>query len=73
MKAETAKAELKRLTDEAIRGSVSHVEATLEPGEYNIYTEVWAISMRELDKIRSKVTISNIYVDGGRIMLVAKI
>ena len=73
MKAETAKEELKRLTDEAISGSNSHVEDTLQPGEYYINTEVWGISMRELDKIRSKVTISNIYVDGGRIMLVAKI
>lgn len=73
MNPETAKEELKRLTDEAIIGSNSHVEATLEPRVFYIYTEVWAISMRELDKIRSKVTISNIYVDGGRIMLVAKI
>lgn len=73
MEQNTAKAELKRITDEAILGSNSHVEATLEPGEFYIYTEVWAISMRELDKIRSKVTISNMFVDGGRIMLVAKI
>ena len=73
MRPETAKEELKRLTDEAIKGSNSHVEATLEPREFYIYTEVWAISMRELDKIRGKVTISNMYVDGGRIMLVAKI
>ena len=49
------------------------MEATLEPGEYNIYTEVWAISMRELDKIRKEASITSIYVDGGRIVLVAKI
>lgn len=73
MKPETAKAELKRITDEAIGISSSFVEATLEPREYYIYTEVWQLTAEQLDKIRSEVTITSITVDGGRIMLTAKI
>lgn len=73
MKPETAKAELKRITDEAIGISSSFVEATLDPREYYIYTEVWQLTAEQLDKIRSEVTITSITVDGGRIMLTAKI
>ena len=54
-------------------GEGSFVEATLERGEYYIYTEVWYITTEQLDKIRSKVTITSLSVDGGRIMLTAKI
>lgn len=67
------KDELKRITDEAIGVSSSFVEATLEPREFYIYTEVWFITTEQLDKIRSKVSITSITVDGGRIMLTAKI
>ena len=40
MKPEAAKQELKRITDEALGIESSFVEATLERGEYYIYTEV---------------------------------
>ena len=73
MNQETAKEELKRITDEALQINSSFVEATLEPREYYIYTEVWFISAEQLDQIRSKVTITTITIDGGRIMLTAKV
>jgi len=73
MNPETARAELKRLTDEAIGISSSFVEATLQPREYYIYTEVWQLTTEQLDQIRSKVEITSITIDGGRIMLTAKI
>ena len=73
MKPEAAKAELKRLTDEAIGITSTFVEATLQPREYYIYTEVWQLSTEQLDKIRSEVDITSISVDGGRIMLTAKL
>lgn len=73
MTPEKAKAELKRITDEAIGTGSSFVEATLEPREYYIYTEVWQLSTEQLDAIRSKVSITSIAVDGGKILLTAKI
>ncbi len=73
MKPETAKEELKRITDEAIGVCSSFVEATLEPREFYIYTEVWQLTTEQLDKIRSKVTITTLSVDGGSIMLTARI
>ena len=73
MKPETAKEKLKQITDEAIGVGSSFVEATLEPREFYIYTEVWQLTTEQLDKIRSKVTITSLSVDGGRIMLTAKI
>ena len=73
MKPEAAKQELKRITDEALGIESSFVEATLERGENYIYTEVWYITTEQLDKIRSKVTITSLSIDGGRIMLTAKI
>ena len=73
MKPETAKEELKRITDEAIGVGSSFVEATLQPKEFYIYTELWYITTEQLDKIRSKVTITTLSVDGGSIMLTARI
>jgi len=73
MTKETAKEELKRLTDEAIGMTSTYVEATLEPREYYIYTEVWQLTTEQLDQIRSKVTITDITVDGGSILLKARI
>ena len=73
MKPETAKEELKRITDEAIGVGNSFAEATLEPREFYIYTEVWQLTTEQLDKIRSKVTITTLSVDGGSIMLTARI
>ena len=73
MKPETAKEELKRITDEAIVVGNSFVEAALEPREFYIYTEVWQLTTEQLDKIRSKVTITTLSVDGGSIMLTARI
>lgn len=67
------KEELKKITDEAIGVSSSFVEATLEPGEYYIYSDVWQLTTEQLDQIRKKVTITSISVDGGKIMLTAKI
>ena len=73
MKPETAKEELKQITDEAIGVGSSFVEATLEPREFYIYTEVWQLTTEQLDKIRNKVTITTLSVDGGSIMLTARI
>lgn len=73
MKPEAAKAELKRITDEATGVGSSFVEATLQPKEFYIYTELWYITTEQLDNIREKVAISSITIDGGRIMLTAQI
>lgn len=73
MRKEEAKRELKRITDEALQIDSSFVEETLEPREYYIYTEVWQLTTEQLDQIRDKVTITSITIDGGRIMLTAKI
>ena len=73
MDTKEAKAELKRIADEAIGVGNSFVEATLEPREFYIYTEVWQLTTEQLDKIRSKVTITTLSVDGGSIMLTARI
>lgn len=64
---------LKEITDKAIGQSSTIVEATLEPNEYYIYTNVWFIPTDQLDKIREQVKITEISVDGGRIMLTAKV
>ena len=72
MKPEEAKEVLKRITDEAIGITSTFVEATLEPGEYYIYTEVWQLTAEQLDQIRRQVNVTSISVDGGRIMLTAK-
>lgn len=73
MKPQEAKEDLKRITDEAIGVGTSFVEATLEPREFYIYTEVWQLTTEQLDKMRSKVTITSLSVDGGSIMLTARI
>ena len=71
MEPKTAK--LKRIVDAAIEGGDSFVEPTLEPREYYIYTEMWQLSTEQLDKIRSEINIIAISVDGGSIMLTAKL
>ena len=73
MRPEEAKAELKRITDEAIGTGGSFVETTLEPREFYIYTDVWQLTTEQLDKIRSKVAITALSIDGGSIMLTARI
>ena len=73
MDTKEAKAELKRIADEAIGVGSSFVEATSAPKEFYIYTEVWQLTTEQLDKIRSKVTITTLSVDGGSIMLTARI
>lgn len=66
------KAALKQIVDGALGVSSSFVEETLTTGEYKLYTEVWSIALPQLDKIRSKVNLLSLYVDGGRITLIAK-
>lgn len=66
------KDELKRIADD-ITGVSTLVEATLERNEFYIYTEVWFMTTEQLDRIREKVNITAISVDGGRIMLTAKV
>lgn len=73
IKRETAKADLKRITDEATGVGASFVEATLEPREFYIYSEVWTITTEQLDRIRKQVNITAISVDGGKLMLTARI
>ncbi len=73
MNTETAKAELKRITDEALGVSGSHVESTLQAKEFYIYTGVWYISREQLEKIQAKVDITTISVEGYELMLTAKI
>ena len=65
--------DIKRIVDEAIGSSSSIVEATLEKNEYYIYTEVWTMHIEQFNQIRTKVKITSISVDGGRIMLTAKV
>lgn len=71
MEPKTAK--LKRIVDAATEGGDSFVEPTLEPREYYIYTGMWQLSTEQLDKIRSGINIIAISVDGGSIMLTAKL
>lgn len=66
------KEELKRIADDII-GASTLVEATLERNEFYIYTEVWFMTTEQLERIREKVNITAISVDGGRIMLTAKV
>ena len=67
------KEELKKITDEALGVSSTTVEETLEPHEYYIYPDVWNITTQQLDQIRQQVHISSLSVDGGRLMLTAKV
>lgn len=69
---DTTKQDIKKIIDEAI-GWDSDVESTSEPGEYYIYTNYWRITTEQLDKVRAKVKITEIAVNGGCIMLTAKI
>lgn len=64
--------EIKKIVDNIV-GVPSIVEATLERNEYYIYTEVWQLTIEQLDRIRERMKISSISVDGGRIMLTAKV
>lgn len=64
--------DIKRVVDDIV-GVPSIVEATLERNEYYIYTEVWQLTIEQLDRIRERMKISSISVDGGRIMLTAKV
>lgn len=66
------KEELKEIADRVI-GTSTIVEATLEPKEFYIYTEVWTLDIEQLEQIRKEVNITAISVDGGSIMLTAKI
>lgn len=65
--------EIKKIVDEAIGIDSSFVEATLEKNEYYIYTEVWTMPIESFNQIKSKVKVTAISVDGGRIMLTAKV
>lgn len=65
--------EIKRIIDEAIGYTSSIVEATLERGEYYAYTEVWTMPIEQFNQIKSKLKITSINVDGGRIMLTIKV
>lgn len=66
------KEELKDMTDRVI-GASTKVEATLDPKEFYIYTEVWTLNIEQLEQIRKEVNITAISVDGGSIMLTAKV
>lgn len=66
------KEELKEIADRVI-GTSTIVEATLEPKEFYIYTEVWTLDIEQLEQIRKEVNITAISVDGGSIMLTAKV
>ena len=65
--------EIKKIVDEAIGIDSSFVEATLEKNEYYIYTEVWTMPIESFNQIKSKIKVTAISVDGGRIMLTAKV
>ena len=66
------KEELKEIADRVI-GTSTIVEATLEPKEFYIYTEVWTLDIEQLEQIRKEVNITAISVDGGSIMITAKV
>ena len=66
--------ELKKIAEEALEVSIEFidVETTLYPKEFYIYTGCWTITEEQLNKIRSKVRITEVTVDGGQIMLTVK-
>lgn len=73
MKRNTAKTDLKRIIDEVTGVGTSFVETTLDSREFYIYSEVWTITTEKLDQIRKQVNITAISVDGGKLMLTARI
>lgn len=68
-----SKEEIKKIVDEAIGIDSSFVEATLEKNEYYIYTEVWTMPIESFNQIKAKIKVTALSVDGGRIMLTAKV
>lgn len=66
------KEELKKIADSII-GVSTKVEATLDSNEFYIYTEVWTLTIEQLDRIRKEVNITTISVEGYSIMLTAKV
>lgn len=49
------------------------VEATLERNEFYAYADAWFITIEQLDRIREKMNVTAITIDGCRIMLTIKI
>lgn len=70
---ESVKQELKRITDETLNIDCSFVEPTLNRNVYYIYTEVWSMTIEQFDKLRTKIAITAVSVDGGRFMLTVKV
>lgn len=73
MKTESIKQTLKRITDETLEIESSFVEPTLNRNVYNIYTEVWTMTIEQFDKLRTKIAITDVSVDGFKIMLTVKV
>lgn len=64
-------AEIKRCADE-ITGTPCRVEATLNPDEFYIYTNVWTITGDQLRQYCDKFKVTAISVDGYKLMISVK-
>lgn len=66
--------EIKKIAEEALEVSIEFidVEATLYPKEFYLYTGCWTIKEEQLNKIRSKVRLTEVTADGGQIMLTVR-
>lgn len=49
------------------------IDAMCEPGEYDIYTNVWFIDMDALDRLRSKVQVLNVWASEYKLNIRVKI
>ena len=67
------RAELKKLVDNAIGKTSTFIEPTGCRGEYYLHLNVWFLTAHQLDSIRSKVRITSLSVEGGRLLLTVKI
>lgn len=58
----------KKVIDKAVGASVV-LDATLEPGEYYVYTDMWSLSIQQFDEIRQSINVTNISAEGNKITL----
>ena len=49
------------------------IDEMCEPGEYDIYTNIWFIDMETLDRLRSKVQVLNVWASEYKLNIRVKI
>lgn len=64
--------ELRQIADEIFDINPT-IDAMCEPGEYDIYTNVWFIDMDALDRLRSKIQVLNVWASEYKLNIRVKI